>query len=785
VKKPAKTRRGVPNRRPATRRSRRWAFTIALVLLLLALGGSYLLGDWWIGLPAESTAQYVGRNTCAKCHANETRLWQGSHHDLAMDLATPDTVLADFDDAQLEHFGITSRMYREGSKYLVDTEGPEGEMQTFEVKYVLGVTPLQQYMVELDRPADMPPDEISRVQVLRLSWDTERNRWFYLSPPDVNEKLSPKDPLHWTGQGQNWNHMCAVCHSTHLRKGFDVATATYHTEFSEIDVSCEACHGPGSLHVELAEATSPFWDRKLGYGLRRLKGDDHRLQIESCAPCHSRRRIVFDGDPLHDRFYDGHQNEILTPQTYHADGQILDEVYVYGSFIQSKMYQKGIRCTDCHDAHTTKIHKSDNTLCTSCHQHTPAKYDTPAHHNHPAGSTGTLCVECHMPATPYMDVDFRRDHSMRIPRPDLSVKLKTPNACTGCHLDADNVSPEKRPQLDHYSKWLAAARDGDEQVAAEIARVDAWSAEWIAKWYRPKDPPLHWAGALTAAWNDDPTAESQLLEIADSREIPAIARASAFRELQTLGSQAGRDLAKRALRDRDAQVRVAALACLEELPREELLRHVPRLLKDSTRLVRMEAARTLAGVPLLAFEPEYQQLQRQALDEYRAGLLVNADQAGSHVALGVLAERMQRPHEAARAYQLAIHVQPDVAGPRSNLAAILERLGQTEQVPRLRADELKLLRRDAELAPDFASVQYRYGLSLYLNGQFPAAVQALQKACLLEPQNADYQVAMALLYERLERRQDALRHLRAARSQRPNDPSLQQLQLRLSSQRDR
>ncbi len=761
------------------RRSRRLAAIGLFLLLPLLAGGTYLLGDWYRGLPADSQPRYIGRQTCATCHLEQSQKWHESDHDLAMDLATPETVLGDFEDARLEHYGITSRMHHNGARYLVDTEGPDGKQHTYEVKYVLGYYPLQQYMVEMDRPADLRPDEVSQVQVLRISWDTEQKRWFYLSPPDVDEKLSPDDPLHWTGPGQNWNHMCATCHSTNLQKNFDVTTATYHTTFSEIDVSCEACHGPGSLHVQMAQSRSFFWDRKLGYGLRRLKADANQPQIESCAPCHSRRRVVGEGDPLRDGFYDCFQNELLTSQTYFADGQIRDEVYVYGSFIQSKMYHQGIRCSDCHDVHSTRVHHTDNRLCTSCHQHTPAKYDTPAHHNHPTGSAGALCVECHMPSTPYMEVDYRRDHSLRIPRPDLSVQFQTPNACTGCHRDANRISPEKRESLDHYSKWLTAARAGDEEVAAELARVDQWSAEWITKWYRSKPRPTDWAGALTAAWRGDPSAESQLLQVARARDVPAIARASALSELQTLNSAAAHQYARKAAHHRDPQIRLATIGHLEQLPRGEMLKTLPHLLRDATRAVRVEAARALAAVPIRALPPADQQQQKEALEEYRAGLRMNADQAGSHIALGVLAERMQRPHEALRAYQTAVHVQPDIAGPRSNLATLLEQSGQKQAAQRLRSEELQLLRRDVQRAPDFAVLQYRYGLSLYLNGQRGPALAALEKACSLEPENPDYHVATALLLERMQRWSEALQHLREARRQLPADPSLQQLEQRL------
>ena len=757
-----------------------------VVLVAPLFAASYLLADWWVGLPEQSEATYVGRQTCAQCHQNQMDQWHGSHHDLAMDLATPDTVLGDFNDATLEHYGITSRMFRDGDKYMVNTEGPDGAMTDFEVKYVFGVEPLQQYMVEMNRPNDLPEHEISRVQVLRITWDTENKKWFYLSPPDVDEKLEPDDPLHWTGTAQNWNHMCADCHSTNLQKNYDIQTRTYHTTFSEIDVSCETCHGPGSLHVKLANAKSPFWDRKLGYGLKRLKVTDNKPEIESCAPCHSRRRMVHQGDDLRDGYYDCFHNGLIRPETYHADGQILDEVYVYGSFIQSKMYHKGIRCTDCHDPHTTKLKHEGNAVCVSCHTHTPAKYDTSGHHHHPPGSAGTQCVACHMPATPYMDIDLRRDHSLRVPRPDLSVELNTPNACTGCHLDKERISPEKREELQHYSQWLAAARAGDQEVQAELDRVNRWAAQRVDMWYGKKERP-HFARGLSAAWNRAEDAIPKLLEIAQSRDYPAIARASALEQLQQLGNPNAESVARRALSHQDPQMRAAAVAYLEILPIDEpSMRRVAKvispLLNDSERLVRTEAARVLAGFRPAFIDAEYHDPLRAALEEYRTGLLLNSDQAGAHMSLALLAERMGKLSEAVAAYRTAIHVQPDVSGPRSNLAALLENTGDTKGAQELRVAELKLLERDARLAPDFGAIQYRYGLALYLNGQLEEAVARLERACELEPELGDFRMALTLLYERLQRWDDALESLKLLREMQPHARSLDELEARIRSQ---
>src|SRR5262245_35949700 len=310
---------------------------------LLIVGGPFLAAlavtagvwaDWYYGLPADAVATFVGGQTCAECHRAQHDEWRGSHHDLAMDLATDTTVLGDFNDAALTHHGITSKMFRREGKFFVNTEGPDGKPADFEVKYVFGVDPLQQYMVEFDRTPDMPASEIGRLQVLRISWDTKQKKWFHLDPPDVKEKLDPADELHWTGLAQRWNHMCADCHSTNLQKNYDSATGRYRTTFSEIDVSCEACHGPGSLHGHLARGLSPFWDRQRGYALPKFKTESNIPQVQACAPCHSRRRIVAAGYSGGCNYYDYYANELLTPESYHADGQILDEVYEYSSFVQ-------------------------------------------------------------------------------------------------------------------------------------------------------------------------------------------------------------------------------------------------------------------------------------------------------------------------------------------------------------------------------------------------------------------------------------------------------------------
>ena len=800
------------NRRPTTdakpvRRaiSLRWQILLVVGCVLL-LGGGLVFADWWMCVPADKQATYVGSDACIECHKEYYDEWKGSHHDLAMDLATSETVLGDFKDVEFEHFGIKSRLFRQDGKYMAHTEGPDGKMADFEVKYVFGLTPLQQYMVEFDRSADMPDDEVARLQVLRITWDTERKEWFYLMPPDVDEKLAPEDELHWTGIAQRWNNMCADCHSTNLRKNFNAKAKAYHTTFSEIDVGCETCHGPGSLHVDLANSKSLFWDRKLGFGLPSLK-EDAQTQIHACAPCHSRRRLVYPDFRPGEDYYDYFANELLLRDTYHADGQILDEVYVYSSFTQSKMYHKGIRCTDCHNPHTARLKYEDNAVCTSCHQHPAGKYDGPAHHFHKPESTGALCAECHMPQTTYMAVDPRRDHSLRIPQPELSVQLGTPNACTRCHLQKEideGKLPEfaERDDLKQYLDWVLAARDGDQSVKGVLRRIDAEMEEACDEWYKdqPRGPRRrrHFAFALDAARRGEPGADKDLADLVRDGRLPAIVRATAMFELGRYDTLASTSTTQKHLKDLDPQVRAAAIGNLQgRLDEKRLAGKLAPMLNDPIRSVRTEAARVLAGVPSGALRGSQQDQLKVVLNEFEEGLRLSNDRAAAHMTMGILYEGMDETNRAIKAYKTAIRIEPTITGPRTNLAALYDRLvegaerraqqaalhgnrksaleaaqqaaGYRDEATALRGKELEWLARDAKLVPNSAAVQYRYGMSLYLHRRMEEAEAALLKAHRLEPNEPQFLFGVVLYYKQLRQHNKALSFAERLVELRPQD----------------
>ncbi len=716
-----------------------------------------------------SGVAYVADADCAACHRTEFDAWTGSHHDLAMQVATPETVLGDFDDAAFTHHGVTSRFFRRGDRFFVNTEGPDGAPADFELSHTLGVEPLQQYLA---------PFPGGRLQSLPIAWDTARNAWFHLYP---DEPIEPDDPLHWTGRYQTWNLQCAACHSTDLRKGYDVASDTYDTTWAEIDVGCQACHGPGERHVALARdaaggeiaagggeiaagggeiaagggeiaaggagGTAPPG----GWGLvAPFSPTDPDREVRACAPCHSRREeltpVAAHGGPLLDDFLPARLAEGL----YHPDGQILDEVYVYGSFVQSRMHAAGVRCSDCHDAHRLTLRADGNAVCTQCHRErpvdrfptlAPGRYDTPGHHRHEPGSAGAQCVSCHMPDRTYMVVDPRRDHGFRVPRPDLSAALGTPNPCTGCHDDRD----------------------------------DAWAAAQVAGW-SDAPPPSHFAPAFAAGRAGDAAAQPALAALAADPDQPAIVRATALELLRPLG-RSGVAAAHAALDEPDPLVRATAAGGLDPLGLPARRAALEPLLADPVRAVRVEAARGLAeawggdgapvpGDPLAAAAAEYLDAQAAV-----------ADMAPARLGLGVVRERQGAREQAEAEYRASLALDPRFTPARFNLANLLNAQGRNPEAE-------TVLRRGIDHDPDEPELHYSLGLLLAEEGRLDEAVESLAEAAVPAARaRVHYNYGLAL--QQSGRIEEAEAALREARRRDDRDPDVVLALARLLMDRQR
>jgi Tfp pilus assembly protein PilF len=716
-----------------TNRWERIALIAAAVILLSPV--LYLLRSRIAApVPAESAAQFVGSERCRKCHESAFDKWRGSYHDLAMDVAGEKSVLGNFDNATFtdpyNHF--TSRFYREDGKYFVETEGPDGKPGKFEIKYTFGAYPLQQYLV---------PFPGGRLQCLNIAWDVDKKTWYRLPPYDVK---GPNDWLHWTKGGQTWNVMCAECHSTRLRKGYDPEKDTYHTTWAEIDVGCEACHGPGSEHVEwadkppLARRDAPNYE--LTVHTRDLNASD---QIKICAPCHSRRYQLGDNPHAEGELLDVIVPRLLGEGLYYPDGQILEEVYVYGSFVQSKMYDRGVRCSDCHDVHSLKRLKEKNDLCTQCHR--AEVYDTQSHHFHKKEdngrpSEGYLCVKCHMPGRTYMGIDYRPDHSLRVPRPDLSAKLGTPNACSanGCHAD----------------KSLS------------------WNVDHFTKWYGESRKP-HYGTVLAAGRARKPEAESDLIRLAEDSLLPAIVRATALELLRSYPTPASHAALAKALENDDALIRYTAIRSLEYYDAETRLKRIAPKLYDPVKAIRQEAAVMLSALPEEKLRKDDTDAFRKAVEDYRESMRYNADLPAQRYNLGLLAANLGHDEEAIAAYKKAIEIDDQFYPAKVNLATLYNRQGKNSEAEKLLREVLDqepqlhevayslglllaemqryaeaevYLRRAASAMPGYSRAQYNLGQVLLVLKQPGPAEAALKRALALEPQNEQFFVALANCY---------------------------------------
>jgi len=305
------------------------------------------------------TVQFIGKERCIDCHKVEYDLWEKSDHRKAMEIATDSSVLGDFNNTKFISRGKETLFYKKDGRFFVKTEGVGGKIQDLEITHTFGYTPLQQYLI---------PFEDGKYQCLPIAWNTEKSEWFSL--PEMvypDEELSPTNWLYWTNAGQNWNGMCAECHSTNLKKNFDPETKSFNTTYSEINVSCEACHGPGSAHEDWANLPEMARSTDNNTGLIvKTSGINNREYVELCTRCHARRSQFDNYEHDRDDLLDSMLPELIT-ENYHPDGQILEEDYVYGSFIQSKMFDNDVQCNDCHDVHSGQLLFEDNKLCGQCH----------------------------------------------------------------------------------------------------------------------------------------------------------------------------------------------------------------------------------------------------------------------------------------------------------------------------------------------------------------------------------------------------------------------------------
>lgn len=592
--------------------SNAWRSTAIHFFLVLAV-----LFGFSGALPAQTPA-YVGSEACKDCHAGAYAAWTGSHHALAWTPPTAQHILGDFDDTSFSHRGVTTTFSNKGGTYYIETDGPDGTLTKYPVVGVAGIEPLQQYLLET---------EPGRLQSFDVAWDVGAERWYHLYP---DQELFSGNGLHWTGPYKNWNARCAECHATGYKKNYTPLERVYRSTQAEIGVGCEACHGPGQAHLAWAGQSQSFdrdaWPDLSITGLTMDYSAGAEATIQQCASCHARREPFEDGNPLPGTpFHDAYRLSTLRPGLYHADGQILDEVYVYGSFLQSRMYARGVSCTNCHEAHTAELRIAGNGVCTQCHSTAgnpsfptlrQSNYDDPQHHFHELGSSGAQCKSCHMIERTYMGIDGRRDHSFRVPRPDLSVTLQTPNACSDCHSE----------------------------------QTPSWAADQVAAWYpNGRHRESHPAEVFQPARRNAASETDSLIDIALYKELPGLVRASALDLLDQIGSVAVSDRVHHLLKDDDPVVRNAAVRVQRSAPAPIVVARLIPLLDDPSRSVRMSVARELLSVRQQGMPETARQSLGQAFGEWQSSLVAKSDFPETQIVIagvGLVTRRFEAALEA-------------------------------------------------------------------------------------------------------------------------------------------
>lgn len=660
--------------------------------------------------------EFVGDKACISCHKTEHDLWQLSDHFKAMELPNDSTVLGNFNNQSYTADGITSKFFKKDGKFFINTQGEDGKYHDYEIKYTFGFYPLQQYLVEFSR---------GRMQATRQSWDSRSKKWFHQY---AGEKIAPNDWLHWTGNAQNWNTMCGECHTTNYKKNYDFETDSYQTTFSQITVSCESCHGPAKQHIDYINSDYKDGDKITGSYLLMAKNSTQMQEIQSCFPCHARKGNISAHLLNTNEILDDYIPEIPSTEFYHADGQQDDEDYTYASFLQSKMFRHNVKCSNCHNPHSGKLIIAGNGVCNQCH--TKEKYDAPGHTFHAIGTDGAACKNCHMPSKNYMGNDLRHDHIFRVPRPDLSAKYGTPNACNDCHK---NKSAQ-------------------------------WAADAVVKWFGA-NRPYHFAEDLIPGSKMDASSQAHLIKLLGDTAVSSIIQATAVHYMGGIQNNNSLQAIIQQLNNANAQVRYRAIIALTNFPPLQWQASVVPMLQDKVRAVRIAAANLL----LTANDPQnlgqFGEPYQKAASELNSYILYQSDFATGDVMAADYFLKIRNYDRAESFYLRGIQKDSAMNYARLNLSAMYNIMGRN-------ADALKVLQAALKTDPKNDRIYFNLAL-LYNELNEPLQVeQNLKKAIALNTTNPRVYYNYGVLLQQKNKASEAEKQYIKALSFAPNDADI-------------
>lgn len=624
---------------------------------------------------------YVGSTVCAECHQLEYKDWLQSDHFKAMQHANDTTVLGNFNDVTYTADGVTSRFFKKENRFYIHTEDEKGQYRDFEVAFTFGHYPLQQYLTRFDN---------GKMQVFRQSWDSRENKWFHQY---AGESIPPDDYLHWTNASQNWNLMCASCHSTNLKKNYNPFQDSYQTTYSELTVGCESCHGQGKKHSDFMKSTDYQAGKTSEFFIELQKNTPQAVELHACMPCHSRRGEVTQYHSFSEEIMDNYIPEIPAKSIYFADGQALDEVYKYASFLQSKMYHSQIKCTQCHQHHSGKLKAQGNQLCLQCHT---SNYATSEHTFHKENTDASDCRFCHMPTRTYMGNDVRHDHNFAVPRPDLSVKYGVPNACNACHTD-------KEPK---------------------------WAAQAIQKWYGKERKP-HFAENLILGSMQNEQSIKHLNALLTEQNTPDIIRATAVFYLGGIYTQESFELVKKELQSKDAQTRYRAVIALGNFPIENYEKELMPLLSDKVKAVRVATAYVMLsqkGRQQAMLIPAFETARK----EYETFVLSQSDFPLGSATAGDYYVQMEDFDKAILFYERAVKKDKTLNHIRLNLAKLYNAKGDNNQA-------MNCLNESIKYEPTNPEIYYFKGLLYGEEKDYKQAKKCFEKAMSLGRNDASIQ----------------------------------------------